>query len=190
MHLDNWGLKAKKLGLRSRAVFKLEEILEKTNALKGCKNVLDIGAAPGGWSQLIKYKLKTANVFAIDILDIEPIKGVNFFQKKVEDIDLVKDIFLLKGKINLVISDLAPNLTGISVIDEANIYELNDITLDVAVEYLSKSKGVFIIKTFQNSMLKKLRTKMISIFDDVQTFKPAASKKQSAEIYLYGAFKG
>ena len=190
MHLDNWGLKAKKLGFRSRAVFKLEEILEKTNALKGCKNVLDIGAAPGGWSQLIKYKLKKANVFAIDILDIEPIKGVNFFQKKVEDIDLVKDIFLLKGKINLVISDLAPNLTGISVIDEANIYELNDITLDVAVEYLSKSKGVFIIKTFQNSMLKKLRTKMISIFDDVQTFKPAASKKQSAEIYLYGAFKG
>ena len=190
MHLDNWGLKAKKLGFRSRAVFKLEEILEKTNALKGCKNVLDIGAAPGGWSQLIKYKLKTANVFAIDILDIEPIKGVNFFQQKVEDIDSVNDIFLLKGKINLVISDLAPNLTGISVIDEANIYELNDITLDVAVEYLSKSKGVFIIKTFQNSMLKKLRTKMISIFDDVQTFKPAASKKQSAEIYLYGAFKG
>ena len=75
MHLDNWGLKAKKLGYRSRAVFKLEEIIEKTKALKGCKNVLDIGAAPGGWSQFIKHKIKEANVHALDILDIDPIEG-------------------------------------------------------------------------------------------------------------------
>jgi|TARA_B100000902_G_scaffold153256_1_gene149791 23S rRNA (uridine2552-2'-O)-methyltransferase len=189
MHLDSWGLKAKKLGFRSRAVFKLEEILDKTNALKGCKNVIDIGAAPGGWSQLVKSKLQSSKIFAIDILNIDPIDGVDFYQKRVEDIDSISDIFLLKGFIDLVISDLAPNLTGIGVIDEANIYELNDITLNVAVEYLNKSKGVFIIKTFQNSMFKKLRTKMVSIFDEVQTIKPAASKKQSAEIYLYGAFK-
>ena len=117
MHLDNWGLKAKKLGFRSRAVFKLEEILEKTNALKGCKNVLDIGAAPGGWSQLIKYKLKKANVFAIDIIDIEPIKGVNFFQQKVEDIDLVNDIFLLKGKNDVVISNFTTKLSVIRMIN-------------------------------------------------------------------------
>ena len=189
MHLDNWGLKAKKLGYRSRAVFKLEEIIVKTKALKGCKNVLDIGAAPGGWSQFIKHKIKEANVHALDILDIEPIDGVQFHKIRVEDIDNAEEIFKLKGSFHLVISDLAPNLTGISVIDESNIYELNDITLDVAVEYLDKSKGVFIIKTFQNNMLKKLRTKMKGLFDDVQTFKPAASKKQSAEIYLYGAFK-
>ena len=188
MHIDNWGLRAKKLGFRSRAVFKLEEILDKTKALRNCKNVLDIGAAPGGWSQLIKYKLKHSNVFALDILDIEPIEDVDFYKARVEDIDSIKNIFKLKGSFDLVISDLAPNLTGISVIDESNIYELNDITLDVAVEYLCKSKGVFIIKTFQNSMFKKLRTKMMKSFDEVQTFKPAASKKQSAEIYLYGAF--
>jgi 23S rRNA (uridine2552-2'-O)-methyltransferase len=189
MHLDNWGLKAKKLGYRSRAVFKLEEIIDKTKALRGCKNVLDIGSTPGGWSQLVKHKLNQVNIHALDILDMESIDGVNFHKIRVEDIDSVHEIFELKGLFNLVISDLAPNLTGISVIDEANIYELNDITLDVAVEYLSKSKGVFIIKTFQNNMLKKLRTKMKSLFDEVQTFKPAASKKQSAEIYLYGAFK-
>jgi len=189
MHLDNWGLKAKKLGYRSRAVFKLEEIIDKTKALRGCKNVLDIGSTPGGWSQLVKHKLNQVNIHALDILDMEPIDGVNFHKIRVEDIDSVHEIFELKGLFNLVISDLAPNLTGISVIDEANIYELNDITLDVGVEYLSKSKGVFIIKTFQNNMLKKLRTKMKSLFDEVQTFKPAASKKQSAEIYLYGAFK-
>ena len=77
MHLDSWGLKAKKLGFRSRAVFKLEEILDKTNALKGCKNVIDIGAAPGGWSQLVKSKLQSSKIFAIDILNIDPIDGVD-----------------------------------------------------------------------------------------------------------------
>ena len=95
MHIDNWGLRAKKLGFRSRAVFKLEEILDKTKALKNCKNVLDIGAAPGGWSQLIKYKLKHSNVFALDILDIEPIEDVDFYKAKSE-ITRSKDPFNLK----------------------------------------------------------------------------------------------
>ena len=190
MHADSWAIKAKQLGLRSRAVFKLEEILQKTKVLKqGSNIVLDIGSAPGGWSELIKSLSPKAQIFAIDLLEMEPIGGVNFFQEDIENINSINEIFLLKNKFDLVISDLAPNLTGISVIDESNIYELNDITLDVAVEYLEKSKGVFIIKTFQNNMLKKLRTKMKGLFDDVQTFKPAASKKQSAEIYLYGAFK-
>ena len=189
MHTDSWALKAKKLGLRSRAVFKLEEILTKTKTLKKNSLVLDIGSAPGGWSELIKTMTPSSNVYAIDLLPMNPIKDVMFFQEDIINIDAIEEIFLLKSKFNLVISDLAPNLTGISVIDESNIYELNDITLDVAVEYLDKSKGVFIIKTFQNNMLKKLRTKMKGLFDDVQTFKPAASKKQSAEIYLYGAFK-
>ena len=186
MHLDNWGLKAKKLGYRSRAVFKLEEIIEKTKALQGCKNVLDIGAAPGGWSQFIKHKIKEANVHALDILDIEPIDGVQFHKIRVEDIDDTKEIFELKGAFHLVISDLAPNLTGIRAVDEENISELNIITLDTALGYLSKSNGSFIIKTFQNSLLKKLRTEMEKSFHLVQTYKPAASKSKSAEIYLYG----
>ncbi len=115
MHLDNWGLKAKKLGYRSRAVFKLEEIIDKTKALRGCKNVLDIGSTPGGWSQLVKHKLNQVNIHALDILDMEPIDGVNFHKIRVEDIDSVHEIFEPKNKFDLVISDLAPNLTGISV---------------------------------------------------------------------------
>lgn len=190
MHADSWAIKAKHMGLRSRAVFKLEEILQKTKALKkGSNIVLDIGSAPGGWSELIKSLSPQSHVLAIDLLDMDSIDGVSFFQEDILNIDQIDEIYSLKNNFDLVISDLAPNLTGISVIDESNIYELNDITLDVAVEYLDKSKGVFIIKTFQNNMLKKLRTKMKGLFDDVQTFKPAASKKQSAEIYLYGAFK-
>ena len=186
MHADSWALKAKKLGFRSRAVFKLEEILIKTKALKNNSFVLDIGSAPGGWSELIKGMTPSSSVYAIDLLPMDPINGVMFFQEDIINIDEIKKIFLLKSKFNLVISDLAPNLTGIRAVDEENIFELNIITLNTANSYLSKNNGSFIIKTFQNSLLKKLRTEMEKSFHLVQTYKPAASKSKSGEIYLYG----
>jgi 23S rRNA (uridine2552-2'-O)-methyltransferase len=80
MHSDSWALKAKKLGLRSRAVFKLEEILSKTQALRHDSLVLDIGSAPGGWSELIKSIAPSSEIYAIDLLPMDPIKGVRFFQ--------------------------------------------------------------------------------------------------------------
>ena len=186
MHADSWALKAKKHGLRSRAVFKLEEILQKTKALKKNSLVLDIGSAPGGWSELVKALTPSSNIYSIDLLPMDPIEGVLFFQEDVLNIDEIEEIFLHKSKFSLVISDLAPNLTGIRAVDDENIYDLNIITLKVAINYLCKSKGAFIIKTFQNSMLKKLRTEMENSFHLVQTYKPAASKSKSGEIYLYG----
>ena len=186
MHADSWALKAKKLGFRSRAVFKLEEILIKTKALKNNSFVLDIGSAPGGWSELIKGMTPSSSVYAIDLLPMDPINGVMFFQEDIMNIDEIKEISLLKSKFNLVISDLAPNLTGIRAVDEENIFELNIITLKTAKCYLSKGNGSFIIKTFQNSLLKKLRIEMEKSFHLVQTYKPAASKSKSGEIYLYG----
>ena len=186
MHTDSWAIKAKKLGLRSRAVFKLEEILIKTKALKSTGLVLDIGSAPGGWSQLIKTLKPKSRVYAVDLLPMDPIKGVYFFQEDIANIDAIKEISLLKTKFDLVISDLAPNLTGIRAVDEENIFELNILTLKIAAKYLKKGNGSFIIKTFQNSLLKKLRTKMEKSFHLVQTYKPAASKSKSGEIYLYG----
>ena len=186
MHTDSWAIRAKKLGLRSRAVFKLEEILIKTKALKSKGLVLDIGSAPGGWSQLIKILQPKSTVYAVDLLPMEPIKDVYFFQEDVANIDAINDISLLKTKFDLVISDLAPNLTGISAVDEENIFELNSITLKTAVNYLNKSHGTFILKTFQNSLLKKMRLEMEKSFNIVQTYKPAASKSKSGEIYLYG----
>ena len=185
MHTDSWAIKAKKLGLRSRAVFKLEEILIKTKALKTNSLVLDIGCAPGGWSQLVKTLKPQSTVYAVDLLPIDPIKDVHFFQADIANIDEIKELLLLKTKFDLVISDLAPNLTGISAVDEANIFELNLITLKTAVNYL-KSQGTFILKTFQNSLFKKVRLEMEKSFNLVQTYKPAASKSKSGEIYLYG----
>ena len=186
MHADSWALKAKKLGLRSRAVFKLEEILIKTKTLQKNSLVLDIGAAPGGWSKLIKTMAPSSSVFAIDLLPMDPIKDVIFFQKDILNINEIEEISMLKSKFDLVISDLAPNLTGIKAVDEENIFDINIITLKIALNYLRKTKGSFLIKTFQNSLLKKFRTEMEKSFHLVQTYKPAASKNKSAEIYLYG----
>tara|TARA_B100000965_G_scaffold271105_1_gene229305 strand:- start:561 stop:1124 length:564 start_codon:yes stop_codon:yes gene_type:complete len=185
MHADNWANKAKQMGYRSRAVFKLEEILNKVKVKKNFNNVLDIGSTPGGWSQYIIKNFPKSKVFAIDILDMEPIDGVLFFKESIEEIDSIEPIVNLKGKFNLVISDIAPNLSGIDTIDNENIYKLNKLSLKIANKYLD-SNGLMVMKTFQNNMLKSLRKDMELSFKIVQTYKPAASKKQSGEIYLYG----
>ena len=185
MHADNWANKAKQMGYRSRAVFKLEEILQKFDSKKRYQNVLDLGSSPGGWSQYILKKYDSSIVFAIDILEMEPIDGVHFYQESIECIDNIPEIKKFKGSFNLVISDIAPNLSGIGAIDSENIYDLNELTVMIAKDYLSID-GALIMKTFQNSMLKKLRKEMELFFKVVQTYKPAASKKQSGEIYLFG----
>ena len=188
MHADSWANKAKHMGFRSRAVFKLEEILQKTKALKKGPNiVLDIGSAPGGWSELIKSLSPQSQVLAIDLLDMDSIDGVSFFQEDILNIDQIDEIYSLKNNFDLVISDLAPNLSGIRTVDEENIFELNLLTMETAVSYLKKDESSFIMKTFQNSSLKKLRLTMEKSFQLVQTYKPAASKSKSGEIYLYGA---
>ena len=116
MHADNWAQKAKKKGYRSRAVFKLEEILKKTKIIN-YSNVLDLGSSPGGWSEYIIKKYPTSKVYAIDIIDMEPIDGVTFFKDSIENLYNLEEILKLKGCFKLVISDIATNLSGISAVD-------------------------------------------------------------------------
>ena len=184
MHADNWAQKAKEKGYRSRAVFKLEEILKKTK-ITNYSDVLDLGSSPGGWSEYIIKKYPTSKVYAIDIIDMEPIDGVTFFKDSIENLYNFEEILKLKGCFKLVISDIAPNLSGISAVDSENILNLNMLTVKIANDFLDSS-GSMIMKTFQNSNLKTLRKNMELSFKLVQTYKPAASKKQSGEIYLYG----
>ena len=184
MHADNWAQKAKEKGYRSRAVFKLEEILKKTKIMN-YSYVLDLGSSPGGWSEYIIKKYPSSKVYAIDILDMEPIDGVTFFKDSIENLYNLEEILKLKGCFKLVISDIAPNLSGISAVDSENILNLNMLTVKIANDFLDSS-GSMIMKTFQNSNLKTLRKNMELSFKLVQTYKPAASKKQSGEIYLYG----
>jgi 23S rRNA (uridine2552-2'-O)-methyltransferase len=186
MHLDSWAKKAKSNGYRSRAVFKLEEILGKIKFKNTDGKVLDIGSSPGGWSQYIIKNFPKKEVYAIDVLAMKSIDGVCFVKEDIHNIDEIELLHKNKGSFELVISDIAPNLTGVNAVDIENVYELNILTISIANRYLQNSSGFFIMKTFQNSMLKILRKNMAIYFDMVQTYKPAASKKQSGEIYLYG----
>ena len=104
MHADNWAIKAKNMGFRSRAVFKLEEILKKIDPKKRYQNVLDVGSSPGGWSQYIIKKYDNVKVHAIDVLDMEPIDGVQFYKESIENINNIREIKKLKGIFNLVIA--------------------------------------------------------------------------------------
>ena len=185
MHADNWANKAKQMGYRTRAVYKLEEILKKVSFPNDSK-VLDLGSSPGGWSHYLKVNYSNFKIYAVDILPMDEIKEVEFFQTGIEDIDSINIFNDLINKFDLVISDIAPNLSGISSIDTENILELNKITIEAANKFLKLENGTFIIKTFQNNNLKSLRKIMSSFFKNIQVIKPAASKKKSGEIYLVG----
>ena len=184
MRKDTWAQKAKDMGYRSRAVFKLEEILKKART-KDFSNVLDLGSSPGGWSEYIKKKYPNSKVYAVDIIEMKPIDGVTFIKDSIENLYNFDEVLKLKRSFKLVISDIAPNLTGINMVDSENIYNLNILTINIANNFLVAG-GSFIMKTFQNNNLKTLRKNMELSFKLVQTYKPAASKKQSGEIYLYG----
>ena len=189
MHQDNWAIKAKNQGYRSRAVYKLEELLDKTKFLKNSEIILDVGSSPGGWSQFLSINYPKKNIYAIDILEMKFIPGVDFYNVGIENIDSIKAIRKLKGHFNLVISDLAPNITGIRDVDEENTYNLNNLTIQLGHNYLNTHNGKIIIKTFQNTKLKTLRKDMSEYFKNINTFKPAASKTKSQEIYLCGEKK-
>ena len=156
MHQDYWAKKAKLDGFRSRAVFKIIEIDQKVDLFKNVYTVLDIGSSPGGWSEYaVKKSVLINDIFAIDLLDMKPVKNVSFFKSDIREIDQMEPIFTKKGTFDLVISDLAPNITGIGAIDDEAIYEYNTLTLEVALKY-SNNKSKFLVKTFQNSYLKNL----------------------------------
>ena len=116
---------------------------------------------------------------------MEPVDNVSFFKADIKNIDHIKAVNNKKGTFDLVISDLAPNISGIGAIDNESILELNMLTLEIAVN-LSKTQSKFLVKTFQNSNFKYFRSFMEKKFSLVQNFKPLASKNRSSEIYLYG----
>ena len=169
---DTWALKAQREGYRSRAVYKLEEILVKVKYNNQSCKVLDIGCAPGGWSDYLIKKYPKSSLYGIDLLDIKPVKGLKFFREDICNIDNISEINNKKGSFDLVISDLAPNLSGIRDVDESNVHELNLETLRVANSYLNDS-GTFIVKTFQNTLLKNFRTEMENYSTEREIFSTA-----------------
>ena len=176
---------SKKDGYRSRAAYKLKQINKLQNLIKQNQNILDIGCAPGSWIQVIKEITKgKANITGVDILPMEKIEGIIFLQK---DLLEIKDSDL-KNHFHLVLSDIAPNITGIGITDTQNMIELLNIEIYLINKYLVKG-GSFLAKCFQGNSFDHLKKFMKNNFDEVIRFKPEASRKSSKECYLLGKFK-
>lgn len=173
-------------GYRSRSTYKLSEIIDKEGLMKTGMTVVDLGSAPGGWSQWVAKKVgSTGKVVAIDLLEMEPVAGVNFILADFsEEAGLNAVIDAIGGaKVDLVISDMAPNLTGISITDQARLFTLGEMALEFAVKFL-KPNGVFLVKVFQGAGFEPFVKLMRANFRHVAAKKPDASRDESRETYL------
>ncbi|AKH20351.1 23S rRNA (uridine(2552)-2'-O)-methyltransferase RlmE [Sedimenticola thiotaurini] len=183
---DEYVKRAQAAGYRSRASFKLLELHEKDQLFCAGQVVVDLGAAPGGWCQVAE-KLVGANgrVFALDILPMDPLPGVEFIQGDFREDESVEQLrALLAGRpVDLVISDMAPNVSGMSAVDQPRAMYLCELALEYAREVL-RPGGSFVVKVFQGEGFDQYLRDLRSSFSKVVTRKPAASRPQSREVYL------
>ncbi len=185
---DPYVKKAQKAGYRSRATFKLEEIDIKDKLIKPGMAVVDLGSAPGGWSDYALRRLgDTGTVVALDILPMTPLSGVHFIQGDFREDNVLDELnaVLNSQPIDLVLSDMAPNITGVGSIDQPSSMYLVELALHFAVENLSK-QGVFLVKVFQGEGFDAFLKAMRDSFQKVVTRKPDASRARSREVYLLG----
>ena len=188
---DHYVHQAQKEGYRARAAYKLLEINEKDKLIQSGTVLADLGSAPGSWSQVAaKLVGKTGAVFALDILPMEPIEGVSFIQGDFrEEVVLAQFESLLNGRVlDLVICDMAPNMSGHAVTDQAKSFYLCELALDFAHHHLAVG-GHFLVKVFQGAGYQEYLAQMRQLFTSVQTRKPDASRNRSSEIYLLGKNK-
>ncbi len=183
---DEYVKKAQKEGYRSRAVYKLLEIIDKNQILTKGDRVLDLGAAPGGWSQVAaKIVGKTGQVIASDILPIEEIPGVDFLQGDFTEMSVYEALIsLTKGqKINTVLSDIAPNMSGQLSVDQPKSMYLAELALDMAIKALTPN-GHFLVKVFHGDGFDAYVQIVRQNFKKVAIKKPMASRAKSKEVYL------
>lgn len=186
-HFDDEYVKmAQAQGYRSRAVFKLKEIQEKDKFIKPGMNVVDLGAAPGGWSQFVRPILgKKSKLIALDILPMEAIEGVVFIQGDFRESAILDELtaVLDSAPIDIVLSDMAPNMSGSKGIDQPNAMYLAELALDTAKIVLVKG-GAFLVKVFQGEGFEGFNRDVQNHFDKVVIRKPKASRPRSNEVYI------
>lgn len=188
---DPYVKRAKAEGYRSRAAYKLIELDEKFDMLKGAKRVVDLGIAPGGWAQVIRRKLPKAAVVGIDLLPVDPIEGVTIFQMDFTD-DAAPDklVEALGGAPDLVLSDMAANTVGHAQTDALRTMGLVETALDFAIQNLAPG-GVFVSKVFAGGADSALVAEMKRNFTSVKHAKPPSSRKGSVEWFVVAqGFKG
>ena len=182
---------AQKDGYRSRAAYKLLEIDAKDHLFKPGTVVVDLGATPGGWSQVAAAKVgRGGKVIALDLLPLDPLTGVDFIQGDFREDAVLRQLegFLQGKPVGLVISDMAPNMSGVTSADQARALHLAELAMEFALEHL-KPDGCFLVKVFQGAGFEDFYKLMRSRFTRVVSRKPKASRDRSSELYLLGSGK-
>ena len=185
---DPYVQRAQQHGYRARAAYKLIEVDERDHLLKPGAIVVDLGSTPGSWCQVaVKRCGAKGKVLALDILPMEPVAGVDFLHGDFTEDTVLEDLeSRLEGaRVDVVLSDMAPNLSGVASVDQARSIHLCELALDFAVRHL-KPGGQFLVKIFQGEGFMEYRKQMEAAFASVQVRKPKASRDRSAEVYLLG----
>ncbi len=183
---DAYVQRARAGGLRSRAAFKLSEIDDKDHLLRPGMTVVDLGSAPGSWSQVAARRIAPGGrLVALDLLPMDAIHAVHFIQGDFREEEILRQLIQsLDGRqVDLVLSDMAPNMSGIASVDQARVMLLAELTLEFCREHL-KPGGGLLVKVFQGEGFMELRKAMQEMFAKLHLRKPAASRDRSAEIYL------
>jgi len=170
-------------GYRSRAFHKLQEIDEKYKIIKSANIIIDLGASPGSWSEYVSRNYKHKKLIAVDQIDMKPIESVNFINGNInnsEDRDKIRQIIT---KVDLVLSDIAPNITGVEDVDQAHFFEIFESISSLCSDFLNK-KGVLIMKFFNGSSYDLVKKRLNMLFDDVNTYKPDSSRSRSNEVFF------
>ena len=185
---DEFVKRAKQDGYRARAAYKLIEIDDRDKLIRPGMTIVDLGAAPGSWSQVAARRLQgKGRVIALDLLEMAPVGGVNFIQGDFREQAVLEQLEqMLNGQpVDLVIADMAPNITGISAVDQASAAYLTELALEFSLKWL-KPEGSFLVKVFAGSGFDDIVRGMRAGFDKVVTRKPKASRDRSSEVYLLG----
>ena len=186
-HFDDPYVKmAQQRGLRSRSAFKLIELQDKYDLMRAGMTVVDLGAAPGGWCQAaLPLVGRAGRVIGLDILEMDPLPGVVFIQGDFTEDEPLRQLEAELGgkKVDLVLSDMAPNMSGVSAIDQAKAMYLAELALEFVREHL-KQEGDFVVKLFQGEGFDAYVREVRTLFDKVQVKKPGASRPRSKEVYL------
>lgn len=183
---DPYVKKANQEGYPSRAAYKLLEMQEKDRFITPGMNIVDLGAAPGGWSMVAKQLVgRKGQVFALDCLPMKPIEGVCFIQGDFNDADVLAELLTRIDElpIDVVMSDMAPNITGMNIIDQPRSIHLVELALESAKQIL-KPGGTFLAKVFQGPDIDKLIAEIKKQFRQVKIRKPKASRSKSREVYV------
>ena len=179
---DAFQRKARREGYRARSTYKLKDIQKRSKIFKTGDKVLDLGAAPGGWSQVaLEFIGEEGKLVGVDLQHILPLKGALFLQGDLREKEIRDKLHELMPKADVVISDMSPNLSGNYSVDQARSVELSSLALEIAAERMASA---FVVKVFEGADFQEYRKSVIDEFGSVRTLSPEASRKQSSEVYL------